>query len=190
VCIKGRITCTECEGKGSKECDYCGGKGFIYTEKPRTTVTASFGTGFYGRRYHPRYHPGTQVYSKDGIIVVKPYPYYYPPCNGGSYFSIGREEEVVKELCPKCHGTGTLRCPRTIQCTTCKGVGYFIETCKTCNGSKQLTCTACEGRGYKGSPQVMPEKTESVEEAQEEVEEEKEDSPEEQSDMNTPAAIP
>lgn len=204
LCVTGRITCTECEGKGRKECDYCGGKGYVYTEKPRTTVIASFGTGFYRRRYRPRYHPGTQIYSKDGIIAITPsYPYYYPPCDRGSYFSIGREETVVKELCPKCRGTGTLRCPKTIKCTECKGVGYFIETCKTCNGSKQLSCSECAGKGYNGSPQLIPEKPEPVEEeskkeseeSAEELKDKQEKEPtkdpqEGQSYINAPVVIP
>jgi hypothetical protein len=108
------------------------------------------------------------IYSKDRIMVIKPYPNYYYPSYSGSYFSIGSEGGgAVKKVCSKCHGTGTLRCPKTIKCESCTGVGYFIKTCSTCEGNKKLTCTTCVGTGYKGSPQILPEKTTPVEEPKE-----------------------
>ena len=106
------------------------------------------------------------IYGKGKLIVVKPYPYYYP-CYRGSYISIGSEGGVVKEVCPKCNGIGTLRCPKTIKCVTCQGVGYFINVCASCDGNKKLTCIKCAGKGYKGSPQILPEKTVPVEEPKE-----------------------
>jgi hypothetical protein len=165
LCVKGRITCTICDGKGRKDCDYCGGRGYVYREKKGSTVFASFGCPT--RRYYPNYNPGTIVYSKDKLIVVKPYRYYYPSYTG-SYISIGNEGGgVEKKVCPRCGGTGTVPCPKTEKCTECRGVGYFIETCPTCKGNKKLSCPKCNGKGYNGSPQVMPEKTIPVEKSKE-----------------------
>ncbi len=160
ACVGGRITCTICEGRGRKKCSYCNGKGYIYVEKKQSTVIASFGSfgGGYGGcgRYYPRYGGGGSVYSSGRFMIFRPRTYYGYPYNRGSYLSIGNEEKAVKQICPKCNGTGTRLCPKTEKCIKCDGVGYFIEICPTCSGNKNISCSKCDGKGFSGEPQKDP----------------------------------
>ena len=160
ACIGGRITCTICHGLGRKKCSYCGGKGYIYVEQKQTSVSASFGS-YYGDcgygRYHPAYGGGRTLYSKGGYMFFQPANYYGGACYGGTSLTVGNQEKTVKKVCPVCHGTGTVSCPKTEKCTQCDGIGYFIEVCPTCKGDKNITCGKCEGKGFLGEPQRDPD---------------------------------
>jgi hypothetical protein len=157
LCVAGRVTCKICKGTGRKKCTYCSGKGYIYIEKKQSTVVASFGGyGDYGR-YYPRTGGGATLYSKGGYMFFQPgYCYDYPRYSG-SYFSVGDEARAVKKVCPVCHGTGSIPCPKTVKCTKCNGVGYFIEVCSVCGGEKHILCKECAGKGFHGDPQKDPE---------------------------------
>jgi len=181
VCIAGRVTCKICKGTGRKKCSYCAGKGYIYIEKKQSTVVASFGGfGGYGG-YSPRCGGGTTLYSKGRYMFFQPgYCYDYPRYSG-SYISVGNEERAVKKVCPVCHGTGTVPCPKTVKCTKCNGVGYFIEVCPTCGGEKNIPCVKCGGKGFHGEPQEDPE------EVDKKLEDESKDA---HSYFNAPVVIP
>ncbi len=90
-------------------------------------------------------------------------------CNGSGSVRCSRcggsgteyHEELVKETCPSCHGTGGTK---TVEqgtgrelgrncCYRCGGNGYvnvkrqMPRTCSSCGGSGRKTCGTCNGRG-------------------------------------------
>ena len=155
-CDDGWIECPICQGTGYRQCNECGGSGYIYIRTSGTSVVASFGgTGRYGA-YNPYYQP-PKIYAQNGYIYMQP-GYSYAPCYTGPSISIGRTPRTEREICPKCNGTGMLRCPEKVKCPKCKGKGYFIVTCKACDGKGKIVCPECEGEGFTGTPQPTPPK--------------------------------
>ena len=83
-------------------------------------------------------------------------------------FGCEKELEIVlKDECPKCHGTGAKPGTSPITCPKCKGQGQIVytqqsmfgmvrnvQTCPDCNGTGKVIkdkCSACRGTGYTSS---------------------------------------
>jgi len=147
ACVDGRVVCPVCGGSGFKDCSYCGGKGVVYRPVHRNRYF--FGTGVCA----PMQTGGASVtVLSNGKVVVVTRPYIYPVC-GGMYLNGDFSDEGVENVvCPVCHGRGALFCPKTVKCSKCHGVGYFIKRCSTCDGKGRVSCPDCDGKGFHGAP--------------------------------------
>ncbi|MCR5523129.1 MAG: hypothetical protein K6F64_05775 [Clostridia bacterium] len=125
-CNEGKVTCTECEGKGYLGCEKCGGTGHIQTDKECPGCKDSKRKGY---KYE------TAMALRDLLQGIKRDENDYwskcYSCDGTGY---------VQEDCTDCNGTGV-----GSDCPICNKTG-LIE-CPECSGTKEVICNACAGKG-------------------------------------------
>lgn len=136
--------CTKCSGKGTTPCRTCKETGSISANQ---TCGSCAGTGIRentcsacsGSGYQRDIRQCTKC---NGNGKVKGTLWGYNPCD--SCNATGNIDVGTKPCLP-CNGAGK----KPTRCPQCGGVGRYDQkqSCPKCDGYRQLTCTACQGKG-------------------------------------------
>jgi DnaJ-class molecular chaperone len=156
---KGCFVCDICKGEGSKKCNACEGKGEFAVQCHKCE-----GNGLIWKRIKVLKGGGggSKIVINGKVYSTPSSPAFYeyqdievqcPDCQGNG---------IVFIKCRRCNGRGWLKCPKTIKCSVCKGDGKIAKKCKDCKGKGKVSCPKCNGKGFIGEPQVLPEEKSPV----------------------------